>query len=129
PVSLWYVDADYTVMFFWDTECGHCKKAAPFMVDFAKKYKDQSVKVFALCTAITDKAPDCWKSTEEKGFSDLLFLNTYDPYIQSKYKTIYDIRSTPQIFILNRKHEILMKRIGAEQLDEVLQQVMKFEKK
>ena len=129
PVSLWDVDADYTVLFFWDPECGHCKKAAPFMVDFAKKYQNQSVKVFALCTAITDKAPDCWKSIEEKGFSDLLFLNVYDPYIQSKYKTIYDIRSTPQIFILNRKHEILMKRIGAEQLDEVLQQVMKLEKK
>ncbi|MEY3249757.1 MAG: hypothetical protein RL742_1800 [Bacteroidota bacterium] len=129
PVSLWDVDADYTVLFFWDPECGHCKKSAPFMVDFAKKYQNQSVKVFALCTAITDKAPECWKSAEEKEFSDLLFLNTYDPYIQSKYKTIYDIRSTPQIFILNRKHEILMKRIGAEQLDEVLQQVMKFGKK
>jgi thiol-disulfide isomerase/thioredoxin len=129
PVSLWDLDADYTVLFFWDPECGHCKKSAPFMVDFAKKYQNQSVKVFALCTAITDKAPECWKSADEKEFSDLLFLNTYDPYIQSKYKTIYDIRSTPQIFILNRKHEILMKRIGADQLDEVLQQVMKFEKK
>ncbi len=116
PVTLWDVDADYTVLFFWDPECSHCKKAAPFMVDFAKQFKDRGVKVFAVCTAVTDKGPDCWKGVEEKGFTDFLFLNTYDPYIQSRYKTLYDVKTTPQIFILDRKHEILMKRIGAEQL-------------
>ncbi len=127
PVSLWDVDADYTVLFFWDPECGHCKKAAPFMVDFATKFKDRGVKVFAVCTAVTDKSPECWKSVEEKGFTDFLFLNTYDPYIKSKYKTIYDVRTTPQIFILDRKHEILMKRIAAEQLEKVMEDVMRFQ--
>jgi len=62
---------------------------------------------------------------EEKEFSDDLFFNVYDPYIRSKYKTVYDVQTTPQIFILNRNHEILMKRIGAEQLGEVMEQVMK----
>lgn len=127
PVSLWDVDADYTVLFFWDPECGHCKKSAPFMVEFAQKFKDRGIKVFAVCTAVTDKAPDCWKSAEEKGFTDLLFLNTYDPYIQSRYKTLYDVKTTPQIFILDRKHEILMKRIGAEQLPTVMEEVIKFQ--
>ncbi len=127
PASLWEVDADYTVLFFWDPECSHCKKSAPFMVEFAKKYRDRGVKVFAVCTAVTDKAPECWKSIEEKGFTDFLFLNTYDPYIKSKYKTIYDVKTTPQIFILDRKHEILMKRIAAEQLDKVMEDVIRFQ--
>jgi peroxiredoxin len=127
PMALWDVDADYTVLFFWDPECGHCKKAAPFMVEFATKFKDRGVKIFGVCTAVTDKAPDCWKSVEEKGFTDFLFLNTYDPYIQSKYKTLYDVRTTPQIFILDRKHEILMKRISGEQMSEVMEQVMSFQ--
>jgi len=128
PVSLWDVQADYTVLFFWDPECSHCKKAAPHMVDFATKFKDRGVKVFAVCTGVGEKAGDCWKSVEEKGFSDFLFLNTYDPYLQSKFKQLYDIRTTPQIFILNRKHEILMKRIGAEELGKVMEQVMQFQK-
>ena len=127
PASLWEVDADYTVLFFWDPECSHCKKSAPFLVDFAKKYRERGVKVFAVCTAVTDKAPDCWKSIEEKGFTDFLFLNTYDPYIKSRYKTIYDVKTTPQIFILDRKHEILMKRIAAEQLDKVMEDVIRFQ--
>lgn len=127
PMSLWDVDADYTVLFFWAPDCSHCKKAAPFMVEFAEKFKDRSVKVFAVCTAVTDKGPECWKGAEEKGFSDFLFLNTYDPYIQSHYKTLYDVQSTPQIFILDRKHEILMKRIGAEQLITVMEEVINFQ--
>ncbi|HNG90351.1 MAG TPA: DUF5106 domain-containing protein, partial [Saprospiraceae bacterium] len=132
PSALWDVDADYTVLFFWDPDCSHCKKAAPNMVSFASKFKDRGVKVFAVCTAVnTEKEPnkgaECWKSIEEKGFSDFLFLNTWDPYLRSRYKTTYDIKTTPQIFILDRKHEILMKRIGAEQLESVMEEVMKFQ--
>jgi len=132
PTALWDVDADYTVLFFWDPECSHCKKAAPLMVDFANQFKARGVKVFAVCTAVnTEKEPtkasDCWKSVEEKGFSDFLFLNTWDPYLRSHYKTIFDVKTTPQIFILDRKHEILMKRIGSEQLSKVMEEVMKFQ--
>lgn len=127
PHSLWDVDADYTVLFFWAPDCGHCKKVAPHMVEFAKKFKDRGVKVFAVCTAVGDKGPDCWTGVEEKGFSDDLFMNMSDPYIRSRYKTLYDVQTTPQIFILDRKHEILSKRIGGEQLADVMEMVMKFQ--
>lgn len=126
PLSLWDVDADYTVLFFWAPDCSHCKKSAPDMVKFAQNFKDRGVKVFAVCTAVTDKGPECWASIKEKEFSDFLFINTYDPYIQSNYKTLYDVQSTPQIFILDRKHEILLKRIGAEQLEQVMEDLMRF---
>lgn len=125
--NLWDVDADYTVLFFWAPDCGHCKKAAPHMVEFAKKYKDRGVKVFAVCTAVGDKGTECWPGAEEKGFTDDFFLNVSDPYLRSRYKTLYDVQTTPQIFILDRKHEILSKRIGAEQLEKVMDMVMKFQ--
>jgi thiol-disulfide isomerase/thioredoxin len=127
PVSLWDVDADYTILFFWAPDCSHCKKAAPDLVKFGKKFASRGVKVFAMCTAVTDAGPECWKGVDEKEFND--FINVYDPYIQSRYKTLYDVRTTPQVFILNRKHEILMKRISAEQLEQVMEQVMKVEER
>lgn len=137
PTALWDVDADYTVLFFWAPDCSHCKKAAPHMVEFAKKFKDRGVKVFAVCTGVVTGKEDaespekvketCWKGLEEKEFSDFLFLNHYDPYIQSRYKTLYDVQSTPQIFVLDRKHEILMKRIGAEKLNEIMEDLMRFQ--
>ncbi|HAD14273.1 MAG TPA: DUF5106 domain-containing protein [Saprospirales bacterium] len=137
PLALWDVDADYTVLFFWATDCGHCKKAAPHMVEFAKKFKDRGVKVFAVCTGVVTSKEDsntyekvkesCWKGVEEKGFDDNLLLNTYDPFIKSRYRMLYDVQTTPQIFILNRNHEILMKRIGADQLGDEMAQVIKFQ--
>jgi thiol-disulfide isomerase/thioredoxin len=137
PHNLWDVDADYTVLFFWAPDCGHCKKAAPHLVEFAKKFKDRGVKVFAVCTAVVtskeesntpEKVHDaCWKGVAEKEFSDFLFLNYYDPYIRSRYKMLYDVQTTPQVFILDRKHEILSKRISVEQLSEVMEMVMKFQ--
>ncbi len=137
PYALWDVDADYTVLFFWATDCGHCKKAAPHMVEFAKKFKDRGVKVFAVCTGVVTTKEDsntpekvqemCWKGVDEKEFNDELFFNSYDPYIRSRYKTLFDVQTTPQVFILNRNHEILMKRISAEQLGDVMEQVMKFQ--
>lgn len=130
--ALWDVDADYTVLFFWAPDCGHCKKAAPFMVEFAEKFKDRGVKVFAVCTFVAKSleekdAPDCWKGIEEKGFTDDLFMNLYDPFVKSRYKKLYDVQTTPQIFILDRNHKILMKRIGAEQIIKVMEELMKFE--
>jgi thiol-disulfide isomerase/thioredoxin len=128
PVSLYDVDADYTVLFFWAPDCGHCKKAAPDLVEFAKNYKSKGVKVFNVCTAVNDKAgEECWKGIEEKQFSDEFFINTYDPYIQSRYKKLYDVQTTPQIFILDRKHEILMKRIEAKQISTVMDSIMKMQ--
>lgn len=107
------------------------------MVEFANKFKERGVKVFAVCTGVVTLKEDsntpekvhesCWKGMDEKEFNDNLFFNTYDPYIKSRYKTLFDVTTTPQIFILNRNHEILMKRIGAEQLGEVMEQVMKFQ--
>jgi thiol-disulfide isomerase/thioredoxin len=137
PHNLWDVDADYTVLFFWAPDCGHCKKIAPHIVEFAKKFKDRGVKVFAVCTSVVtskedsntfEKANDnCWKGVEEKGFTDDLFMNMSDPYLRSRYKSLYDVQTTPQIFILDRKHEILSKRIGGEQLGAVMEMVMKFQ--
>ena len=130
--ALWDVDADYTVLFFWAPDCSHCKKAAPLMVEFAEKFKDRGVKIFAICTAVAKTmeekdVPDCWKGMEEKGFSDELFMNLVDPFIRSRYKKLYDVTTTPQIFILDRNHKIVMKRIGAEQLSKVMEEVIKFE--
>lgn len=113
----------YTVLFFWDPDCGHCKKSMPEMIEFYNQFKGRGVEVFAVCTKLYDELEECWLTIEEKGMG--VWFNTVDPYNRSKYKTIYDIKTTPQIYILNDKKEILSKRIGAEQLPEVMEQILK----
>jgi len=122
--ELWLHDFEspYTVLFFWDPECGHCKKSMPDMISFYNQFKDRGVEIFAVCTKFYDELDSCWGFIEEKQMG--IWLNTVDPYHKSRYKSVYDIRSTPQIYILDSKKEILSKRIGAEQLPEVMEKIL-----
>ncbi len=125
PVSLHEFESPYTVLFFWDPDCGHCKKSMPDMIGFYNQFKDRGVEIFGVCTKFYNEADKCWNFVDEKGIG--IWLNTIDPYHQSKYKTIYDIRSTPQIYVLDKDKRILVKRIGAKQLPEVMEQILKNE--
>lgn len=126
-ISLHGVDAPYTVLFVWDPDCGHCKKSMPKMLEFYDNFKDKGVEVFAVCTKTYDEMPACAETIKEKGM--VKWINAIDPFIKSKYKQIYDIRSTPQIFILNKEKEIISKKIGAEQLSEVMGRILEIDGK
>ncbi len=121
-IRLHSIDAAYTVLYFWDPECGHCKKSIPKVMEFYEQYKNKGVEVLAVCTKLGDDADSCWEAIEERGMD--IWVNAYDPYLRSRFKQIYDVRSTPQVFVLDADKKIIMKRIGAEQLPEVLKHFM-----
>ncbi len=115
--SLYKVDADYTILVFWDPGCGHCKKAMPKIKKIHDKFKNKGVEVFSVCT-VTDTAE--WKKfIDEKQLYD--FINVIDRYNLSKFRDYYDIYSTPVIYLLDKDKKIIAKRIDPEQLDELLE--------
>lgn len=119
------INSKYTVLFFFEPTCGHCQKQSPFLVEFLQKAKAKNidVKVMAICTFVgPDKMPECWKYVKEKGFGD--FINTVDPYMISRYKTLYNVETTPQVYILDAEKRIRSKNIEAKQLEEVLDHII-----
>lgn len=112
------IQAPYTVLFFWDPDCGHCKKSIPKMIEFYDHYASRGVEILGICTKTGEKETECWTYVEEKGLD--IWMNTSDKYLRSRYKQIYDIKTTPQIYILDKDKKIAFKRIGAEQLPGVL---------
>jgi thiol-disulfide isomerase/thioredoxin len=121
-MSLHEFESKYTILLFWAPDCGHCKKSMPDIIEFYNKFKDQGVEILGICTKFYKDAESCWDFVEEKGID--VWLNTMDPYHQSRYKILYNINSTPQIFILDKDKNILVKRIGSEQLEEVMQNII-----
>ena len=117
PINLYDVDADYTVLYFWRYDCPACKKSTPHMKEFYEKYADAGVKIFSVCTKGADEIGNCWDYVDEQGTGD--WIQVADPY-QRFYKS-YDIQSTPSIFLLDRDKTIVSKRIGADQLGEVME--------
>jgi thiol-disulfide isomerase/thioredoxin len=112
-------------LFFYAPDCGHCQKQSPLLVEFLQKAKAKNidVKVLAVCTYVgTDKMPECWKYAKEKGFGD--FINTVDPYLISRYKTLFNVETTPQVYVLDENKTIRSKGIEAKQLEEVLDHII-----
>lgn len=126
-VRLHEVDAEYTVLYFWRYDCGHCKKTTPEIKEFYEKFKDKGIKVVAICAKFSDELPDCWKYVEENEIGDWMHL--VDPYHRSRFMTIYNIKTTPQIYILDRNKEILSKRLGGDQLEEVIDKIIEMREK
>lgn len=126
-VSLHEVESPYTILYFWRYDCGHCKKSTPIMKEFYEKYKDKGVKIFAVCAKFRDEVPECWEYIDDNEIGD--WLHTVDPYHRSRYGKIYSVKTTPQVYVLDHKKEILSKRIGAEQLEEVMDRIIEMNNK
>ncbi len=116
------IDADYTVLFFWAPDCGHCKKAIPSIIDFYNTYKNRGVEILAICTKTGSDMAPCWDAIEERGMG--IWMNVADQYLQSRYKMIYDVKTTPQIYILDKDKKIIVKKIAGEDLAPVMEDVL-----
>lgn len=128
---------DFTILYFWDPGCGHCKKATPKLREWYNENKEKyNVEVFAVCTELETK--DWKKFIRDK---KLNWINVSDTpeinknaanYIPSKttlnslnFRSIYDIYSTPVIYVLDKNKEIIAKRLGVEQIGDFLERYKK----
>jgi alkyl hydroperoxide reductase subunit AhpC len=113
------VNSDFLVLFFWEADCSHCKKAVPKLY---KQYKDtlenMGVRVLAISTMFGEDGKEKWIDFINK-HQLYDWVNAWYPY-DYKFKIAYDVRTTPQIFILDKNKKIIAKRIGVEQVAELI---------
>ena len=123
--QLWAVKSKYTILCFWDPDCSHCKKAVPQLADtYHKSLKAKGFEVFAVCTE-TEEAK--WLKFIEDNKLD--WINVADLELHNHFRSIYDISSTPVIYILNEKKEIIAKKLGVEQVEDFMDNYIKAEQK
>lgn len=117
-VSLYTTKSKYTVLVFWDPTCGHCKIEVP-RLDSAYRASWQKMGV-TLFGVKTDGTVDQWKEfIKDNKLSDA-WVQAYDPENKTNYHHLYDVYSTPLVYLLDENKKILAKRLGVEQLDEFL---------
>ncbi|MFB6257538.1 MAG: redoxin domain-containing protein [Flavobacteriales bacterium] len=127
-ISLKDVDAKYTILYFWDPECGHCQKATPKLKKAYDSLRSRGVEVYAVGTPRKTKK---WKDYIEK--HDLNWINvSHNPQILENpgryahltdekslnFHKTYDIYSTPRIFLLDEDKTIIAKKLGVDQVVE-----------
>ncbi|MBS1782318.1 MAG: DUF5106 domain-containing protein [Bacteroidetes bacterium] len=119
------IKAKYTIVAFWDPTCGHCTKEIPALDSVYKAVlKQKDVKVFAIRTEGDVKL---WKDFIQKNkLTD--WTNVYDPEHQSNYRAMYDVYSTPVIYLLDEKKIIRGKRLDHNNVLEVINMLEHTEK-
>lgn len=117
-ISLYDVKGIYTIVVFWDHGCGHCKKEIPKLANVYKtKLKDKGVKVYAI---ETEDKPEDWKKFINDNKLEWINVHQPDDYQRAVTKKIYDIYSTPVIYLLDENKVIKAKRIDSEQIGDLI---------
>jgi thiol-disulfide isomerase/thioredoxin len=130
--------SEYTILYFWDPECGHCKKTTPKLETLYKeKLKARNVEIFAVGKAVGDEF-EKWKKFIRENKLTFINVAVTEPLFKAamedarqfvpkfttleslNYQTTYDIFSTPRVFILDKDKKIIAKSLSISQLEEML---------
>ena len=118
PVSLHSVKARYTLLLFWDPECGHCKTEIPLVIDFMKKDKNRfNLEVFAVCTDTNMRKMKDYIKEKKMPFINVNGPRAYTPF----FKDLYDVFSTPVLYLLDENKKIIAKRLTVDVLESFLE--------
>ncbi|NDF61008.1 MAG: hypothetical protein EB100_07995, partial [Crocinitomicaceae bacterium] len=136
--DLYSIKSDYTILYFWDPECGHCKKTTPKLGElYTKKLKARNVEVYAVGKAVGEDFKK-WKdfikehkldftnvALTEKLYSAAvkdarLFVPKYTTVEALNYQDTYDVYATPKVFVLDKDKKIIAKGLSLYQIEEML---------
>ena len=127
PKTLFNQAAEYTFVVFWDPTCGHCKEEIPRIDSFYRaSWKEKGMKIYAVLSD-NDKKTEWVNYLKEKKLSD--WINVYETKEaenlisstnQPSYKQLYDVIQTPTIFLLDKEKRIIAKKLGPQQINDLL---------
>jgi thiol-disulfide isomerase/thioredoxin len=110
-INLHTIDAEYLVIIFWSSTCGECRNELKALNDLYLE-TDFDLKVYAINT---DTSFIKWKEYIKKHELDWVHVNG-NLSLTGDYHEIYDIYSTPVIYLLDEQKVIIAKRIAAKNI-------------
>jgi thiol-disulfide isomerase/thioredoxin len=104
----------YTAILFWDYSCSHCKKAIEELYKVWEEYRDKGLVVVTVQSVLGRDAKGKWIDyINERQFFG--WTNAWSPF-SNKWRDLYDISLTPQLYLLDEKENIIGKRLAPEQI-------------
>lgn len=121
--SLYETQAEFTVLYFWDYDCGHCRKVTPALGEWYAKADQNKI---ALYTVSINGDVDVWRNEKLKtyGLDTIPAIHVQDHARKTGFSYYYDLQSTPRIFLLDKDKRIIAKQISVDTLDDILEKMM-----
>lgn len=125
PKSMYDIKNKYTILWIYDPECGHCKEETPKLVEFYNKNRTKfDVQVYSVASDTSlQKMRTFIKTMKMESFVN---VNGPRSYMPQHYSKLYYSESTPSIYILDRDHKIIAKKLPVKQLEDFFTRHEKF---
>lgn len=124
-VTVSKIKAKYKLIVIWDPTCGHCMKEIPALDSTYKadKLKQKGVQLIGICAEQLEKP---WKEFIIKHkLADWVHL--HDPERKSNYKSMYNARVNPTLFLLDEKGIIRGKTIDHSNITSLIDMLDRIE--
>lgn len=129
--ALYDIKAKYTIVAFWDVHCGRCREEIPKLDTlYQTKWKKQEVQVYAVM--VNEESVKEWPAFINEHCPQWVHVHqtadmraAEEKLGKPNFRQLYDMRSTPTLFLLDADKRIIAKNIGLSDLDNVLDQRFK----
>ncbi len=137
-VSLYDLDAKYTLLAIWESTCGHCKKEMPKLMELYHEWKPRGLEIYAIgndfetepwIKFIRGKDIGDWINVSDNpeinaaDSAHTLIMNGTTTLLSLNFRSTFDVFSTPKMFLLDEDKKIIAKQLNAEQIKELLERL------
>lgn len=120
PHSLHHLPHRYKLLVFWSPACGHCKTAVPSLYESYRRLKERyDLGAFAILSEPDDATRRLWHRFIAD--HDLQWLNLDGGEANIDWHDVYDVVSTPQVYLLDEENRIMAKKFNAETFERIVE--------
>jgi hypothetical protein len=126
--ALYDQQAEYMLLVFWDPTCGHCKEELPKLDSiYRASWKKHGVKIYAVLSE-NDKKKEWVNYIKDHNIGDWIHVyetkemeNAVADAKKPSFKQLFDVIQTPTLLLLDSEKRIIGKKLGWQQLNELLE--------
>ncbi len=122
PHSLHALPHKWKLLVFWSPNCGHCKHIVPNVYKVFEKYSSQyDIGAFTILSDPDDKTRAEWrKFMADHNMNSPAWLSLDGGEANVDWHDVYDIVTTPQIYLIDENNIIQAKKIGEDTAERII---------
>jgi len=137
PKNLYSVSSPYTLVVFWDPDCGHCREQVPVIDSLYKAgWNKKGIKLVGVLVDTIRSDKSKWPAVKTKWTNYIKehkleewthLYQSFDMREEERKKSIpnfrqnYDVYQTPTIYLLDKDKRIVAKKITPEQVQDFIE--------
>ncbi len=122
PHSLHALPHKWKLLVFWSPNCGHCKHIIPAVYKVFEKYSMKyDIGAFTILSDPDDKTRKEWhKFMADHNMNSPAWLSLDGGEANVDWHDVYDIVTTPQIYLIDENNIIVAKKLGEETIERAI---------